>query len=113
MIPRRSAASRFARPRPTPTMRSTAAALRSASAHEPPIKPTPTTTNFLMWPPTLAAAAAALPPEGEQFAPWGGPAALMCALIRVMRRLLQRDRERSEKALVFRGQTNGDAEPLR
>ena len=27
--------------------------------------------------PTLAAGAAALPPEGEQFAPWGGPAALM------------------------------------
>ena len=29
--------------------------------------------------PTLAAAAAALPPEGEQFAPWGGPAARMDA----------------------------------
>src|SRR6266496_6327436 len=27
--------------------------------------------------PTLAALAAALPPEGEQFAPWGGPAARM------------------------------------
>ena len=27
--------------------------------------------------PTLAAGAAALPPEGAQFAPWGGPAALM------------------------------------
>ena len=32
-----------------------------------------------MWTPTLAAAAAALPPEGAQFAPWGGPAALMIA----------------------------------
>src|SRR5437660_11959394 len=35
------------------------------------------------WTPTLAAslanAAAALPPEGAQFAPWGGPAALICA----------------------------------
>jgi hypothetical protein len=34
-----------------------------------------------MWTPTLAASlnnsAAALPPEGEQFAPWDGPAALM------------------------------------
>ena len=30
--------------------------------------------------PTLAADAAALPPEGEQFAPWGGPAALMPVL---------------------------------
>src|SRR6266545_5857662 len=29
--------------------------------------------------PTLATVAAALPPEGEQFAPWGGPAARMCA----------------------------------
>ncbi len=33
-----------------------------------------------MWTPTLAASladsAAALPPEGEQFAPWDGPAAL-------------------------------------
>src|SRR6266545_4495152 len=29
--------------------------------------------------PTLAAAAAALPPAGEQFAPWGGPAARWCA----------------------------------
>jgi len=27
--------------------------------------------------PTLAAAAAALPPQGEQFAPWGAPAARM------------------------------------
>jgi hypothetical protein len=27
--------------------------------------------------PTLAALAAALPPEGAQFAPWGGPAALI------------------------------------
>jgi len=32
-----------------------------------------------MWTPTLAAAAAALPPEGAQFAPWGGPAALVIA----------------------------------
>src|SRR6266567_731287 len=36
------------------------------------------------WAPTLAASlansAAALPPEGEQFAPWGGPAALIPAL---------------------------------
>src|SRR6185503_4767409 len=29
------------------------------------------------WTPTLAACAAALPPEGEQFAPWGGPAVLI------------------------------------
>ncbi len=29
--------------------------------------------------PTLAADAAALPPEGEQFAPWGGPAVRMTA----------------------------------
>jgi hypothetical protein len=27
--------------------------------------------------PTLAAVAAALPPEGAQFAPWDGPAALI------------------------------------
>src|SRR6476660_6740003 len=30
-----------------------------------------------MGPPTLAAGAAALPPQGAQFAPWVGPAALM------------------------------------
>jgi hypothetical protein len=29
-----------------------------------------------MYTPTLAAAAATLPPEGAPFAPWGGPAAL-------------------------------------
>ena len=29
------------------------------------------------WAPTLAAGAAALPPKGAPFAPWGGPAALI------------------------------------
>ena len=29
------------------------------------------------WTPTLAAVAAALPPQGAQFAPWGGPTARM------------------------------------
>src|SRR4030095_10308384 len=41
------------------------------------------TPAALEWAPTLAASfinsAAALPPEGELFAPWGGPAALICA----------------------------------
>src|SRR5207244_7845592 len=31
-------------------------------------------THDVHWTPTLAALAAALPPEGEQFAPWDGPA---------------------------------------
>src|SRR2546421_4327351 len=31
------------------------------------------------WTPTLAAGAAALPPEGVQFTPWGGPAAFIAA----------------------------------
>jgi len=31
----------------------------------------------MSWTPTLAGVAAALPPEGEQLAPWDGPAALV------------------------------------
>ncbi len=41
----------------------------------------PSKLNSDIWSPTLAASlansAATLPPEGEQFAPWDGPAALM------------------------------------
>src|SRR5207247_745364 len=40
--------------------------------------------------PTLAAVAAALPPQGAQFAPWGGPAALM-APAAALRRPAARD----------------------
>ncbi len=44
----RSAASRLARPRPTPTTVPTRRRARSASANEPPIRPTPTTTSLPM-----------------------------------------------------------------
>src|SRR6185437_9685769 len=50
-------------------------------------------------PPTLAARAAALPPAGAQFAPWGGPAALTSdALDRERRRLAAADAERRDAA---------------
>src|SRR6266496_2915814 len=44
--------------------------------------------------PTLAATASALPPEGEQFAPWDGPAALITQAYRKGRRTRRRARSR-------------------
>src|SRR5947207_1990201 len=111
-MPQPSASSRLRRPRPTPMIRDTAPAARSASAHEPPISPTPTTTSVPirtrgMLTPTLAPVAAALPPEGAQFAPWGGPAAL------ITRSRRKCDSERGEKALILGGKPDGHAQPLR
>src|SRR5882757_6529066 len=42
-----------------------------------------------VWTPTLAAAAAALPPKGEYFASWDGPAALIAGLEFPMHHYLQ------------------------
>src|SRR5437868_5216843 len=59
------------------------------------------------WAPTLAAGAAALPPEGEQFAPWDGPASLIFGAPRL--RLLSRGYRCSRRRRRWRGVMSIDA----